>query len=105
MANPHAFEVLLTPEAESAYLAISSKTDLAKADSMLDVLDTVPGIGREYDPLYEAARPAIEGLLAVYAGHFGIYYVVDEDAPRVLVLSIEDQRRDPLARFPHIART
>ena len=102
MAEPHGYDVLLTPEAEGSYLAIQSQADLAKVDSMLDVLGTVPGIGRAYDPLYEAARPGIDGLLVVYAGHYGIYYVVDEDTSRVIVLSIEDQRRDPMARFGHL---
>ena len=96
------YEVLLTPEAEEAYLAVRSKADLTRLDSMLDVLDTVPDIGRAYDPLYEAARPSIEGLRVVYAGHFGIYYVIDEDAGRVVVVAIEDQRRDPLTRFSHL---
>lgn len=103
VAEPRAYEVLLVPEAEAAYLAIASKADLAKVDSMLDVLDTVPGIGRAYDPLYEAARPNIDGLLVVHAGHLGIYYVVDENARKVVVLAIEDQRRNPLARFPHLS--
>ena len=90
MAKPRAYEVLLTPEAEGAYVAVVSKADLRQLDSMLDVLDTVPGIGREYDPVYPAARPDIDGLKVVYAGHYGIYYVVDEVLKRVLVLAIED---------------
>lgn len=102
MGGPRPYEVLLTPEAEAAYLAIAPASELAKVDSMLDVLDTVPGVGRSYDPPYEAARPGVEGLLVAYAGRFGVYYVVDEGAREVKVLSIEDQRRDPLARFPHL---
>ena len=70
---------------------------------MLDLLDAVSGIGRACDPLYEAARPDIDGLLVAYAGHFSVCYVVDEKGGRVIVLSIEDQRRDSLGRFPHLA--
>ena len=102
MPNAHSYEVLLTPEAEQAYINVSSKVDLKQLDAMLDVLDTVPGIGRLYDPIYPAARPDIDNLQVVFAGHYGVYYVVDEQNKRVMVLAIEDQRRDPLARFPFL---
>ena len=92
-------DVLLTPEAEASYLKISAKADLKEVDSILDALGIAPGIGRTYDPLYEAAKPNIDGLLVAYAGHYGIYYVADEREARVMVLAIEDQRRNPMERF------
>lgn len=102
MPSSRSYEVLLTPEAEQAYTSIASKADLKQLDAMLDVLDTVPGVGRLYDPAYPAARPNIDNLLVVYAGHYGIYYVIREQSKCVHVLAIEDQRRDPLARFPFL---
>ena len=102
MPNSYEYEVLLTPEAESVYISITGKKASQELDAMLDALSTAPRIGRVYDPLYEAARPDIENLLVAYAAHFGIYYIVNEEDRRVLVLSIEDQRRDPLTRFSHL---
>lgn len=77
---------------------IGSRVDKAKIDKVLCVLDTVPGIGRTYDPMYEAAKPD-EPLMVVYAGHYDIYYEVSEERREVYIYFIEDQRRDPLTRF------
>ena len=72
--------------------------DRRRVDSVLTVLDTVPEIGRSYDPLYQAARPT-EPVLVFYAGNYGLYHQIDEARRAVNVLFMEDQRRDPLARF------
>lgn len=92
------YKVVLSPTAADALRAIGSKSDLRAVGHMLQLLDTVPYIGRTYDPLYEAARPATP-VTVVYAGHYGIYYDIDEQDMRVEVAFIEDQRRDPLGRF------
>ena len=78
--------------------SIESKADRKRIDKVLRVLDTVPGIGRAYDPLYEAAKPE-EPVLVAYAGHYGIYYDVSDEHDEVHIYYIEDQRRDPLSRF------
>ena len=36
---PRGYEVLLTPEAEQAYVGVSSKADLGQLDAMLDQMD------------------------------------------------------------------
>ena len=92
------YEVLIAPVAVGALLSVSSKADRRGLDRVLLLLDTVPMIGRVYDPLYDAARPDGE-VRVVYAGHYGVYYEVDEEALEVHVLYIEDQRRDPKRRF------
>lgn len=94
----HSYEVKLTHGARQAYRDICSNADLGRVNKLLDILDTAPYIGHVYDPIYDAARLPFD-LLVVYAGHFGIYYVVEEEAKQVLVFFIEDQRRDPLGRF------
>lgn len=96
--QPKRFKVLLTEEAKLAYQAISSRADIKAVNGILDVLDTVPGIGRTYNPIYEAARPSFDVWVA-YAGNYSIYYGVKEKADEVYVYFIEDQRRDPLKRF------
>lgn len=104
--NQPPYRVFLSKRAHQARLEIASKTDRQKIKKMLQVLDTVPEIGRVYDPDYAAARPPFE-MRVVSAGRYGIYYVVNEDKRRVDVLFIEDQRRNPLNRFygiyPHEA--
>lgn len=92
------YEVIIAPVAERALHRVASKADLRGIDRVLLILDTAPYIGRLYDPLYDAARPDGE-VRVVYAGHYGVYYEVDEAAREVRVLFIEDQRRDPLRRF------
>ncbi len=101
-----AYAVTLTQEAEVVYRGIPSKYDFAKVDKMLLILDTLPEIGRVYDPDYEAMRLPFEVRVA-YAGRYGVYYTVDEEERQVIVFAIEDQRRNPLNRFygvyPHEA--
>lgn len=94
------YEVLLTDTAKSSYGRIKSKKDSRRVDKVLNVLDTVPEIGRLYDPVYDAAKPPFD-VRVVYAGHFGIYYRVLEDEAQVHIYYIEDQRRDPMERFSH----
>ena len=103
MGEPHedgskTYEVILSPTAIRAMANVRSLADRVKIDKVLCVLDTVPGIGRTYDPLYEAARPD-EPVMVVYAGHYGIYYEASDELGEVHVYYIEDQRRDPLSRF------
>lgn len=92
------YEVVLSPVAEQVMWDVGSRDDRRRIDGVLTVLDTVPSIGRVYDPLYEAARPS-EDVMVAYAGHCGIYYEVFEEARTVYVYYIEDQRRDPMPRF------
>lgn len=104
MDEPHeengieTYEVIISPTALEAIGAIGSRADMARIGKVLSILDTVPGIGRTYDPVYEAARPK-EPVMVAYAGHFGIYYEVSDERNEVYVYYIEDQRRDPLSRF------
>lgn len=104
--TPH-YAVKLTHEAMRASEFVKAKSDIAKIKKMLRLLDTVPEIGRVYDPDYEAATPPFQARVT-YAGRYGIYYTVDEDAKVVTVFAIEDQRSNPLNRFygiyPHEAR-
>lgn len=92
------YEVVLSPVAEQAMRDAGSHDNRRRIDGVLTVLDTVPSIGRVYDPLYEAARPS-EDVMVAYAGHYGIYYEVLEKARIVYVYYIEDQRRNSMSRF------
>ena len=100
------YTVTLTREAEFQYRHIPSKVDFGKVDKMLLLLDTLPEIGRVYDPDYEAMRLPFEVRIA-HAGRYDAYYVVDEGEQTVIVFAIENQRKNPLNRFygvyPHEA--
>lgn len=97
-SNEAPYRVVLSRGAEKTYRAIPSAYDFRKVDKLLLLLDTVPEIGRVYDPQYEAARLPFSVRVA-YAGRYGVYYHVDEAQHTVIVLSIEDQRMNPLNRF------
>ena len=92
------YEVILSPTSEIALMAIGSRADLRAVDNVLQALATTPTMGRTYDPLYEAATPE-KPVMVVYAGHYGIYYDIDESGLKVNVAYIEDQRTDPTRRF------
>jgi len=92
------YEVILSPTAIGAIRHVKSRADLRRIDGILLILETLPRIGRTYDPLYPAAKPP-EPILVAYAGNYGIYYEIQEESKHVNVLFIEDQRRNPLKRF------
>lgn len=83
--------------ASQAMLALPDHA-FADIDSAVVLLATNPELGRSYDPLYEAARPA-QDLHVMYAGNYGIYYTPDHDRRLIRVHFIEDQRMDPTTRF------
>ena len=49
------YEVLMTQEAEEDYRRVSRSSRFSRVDMMLDILGGFPGVGRVYDPQYEAA--------------------------------------------------
>ena len=100
------YQVFLTENAKQARNYIHSKTAIEKIKKILRILDTLPEIGRVYDPDYEAMRLPFE-VRAAYAGRYGVHYTVDESEQTVIVFAIKDQRKNPLNRFygvyPHEA--
>ena len=55
-------------------------------------------MGAVYDPVYESSMPDHE-VRVTFAGHFGLYYTIDEENRRVSVEYLEDCRRNPLKKF------
>ena len=92
------YEALMTQEAEEDYRRASHSPRFPRVNVMLDILEGFPGVGRVYDPQYEAANLPDDARVA-YADIYGIYYLIDEDKRAVIVLAIEDQRSDPMLRF------
>lgn len=92
------FEVLLTDEAFYAFASLPTTHAFERIDCDLGLLETTPYLGRDYDPAYDATRPPFP-CRVLFSGYYGIYYQVDDDAERVVVFAIVDQRRDPANRF------
>lgn len=92
------YEVVLSRGALAVFLAIPSSADYRAVENTLSLLSVVPHLGHLYDPLYEAATLPYPVRVS-YAGHYGIYYEVNEQRRRIEVDHIVDQRRDPLKRF------
>lgn len=92
------YDVLMTQETEEDYRRASHSPRFPRVDMMLDILEGFPGVGRVYDPQYEAANLPDDARVA-YADIYGIYYLIDEAKRAVIVLAIEDQRSDPMLRF------
>ena len=92
------FEVQLTDEAVYAYSAIPSQDVYVRIGTLLDFVAEHPYYGQEYDPYYESALPPVE-CRVFFCGKYSAYYHVDENRRIITVLAIEDQRRNPLARF------
>lgn len=92
------YSIRLSRSAHHALLGIRSYGDAQKVARRLKALEAFPFLGAAYDPLYESKKPPVE-LLATFAGHYGIYYTVDEVSTKVDVLYLEDERRDPMHRF------
>lgn len=95
-----AYGVSLTDEAFYTYASIPSERVFEHVGRKLELLGTTPELGRVYDPAYEAKRPPF-ACRVLYCEHYGIYYRVDDANRSVLVFAIEDQRRNPEARFSH----
>ena len=69
-------------------------------DRQRDMLALFPEMGREYDPVYDAARLSVPcRWIAIPDTPSTIYYVIDYDADEVRVFYIEHQRMNPMGRF------
>ena len=91
-------EVVLSDVARDAVLAIRSRGVLAKIRKRLETLAFAPEMGVTYDPICDSARPDHE-VLVTYVSNYGIYYVYDEEARRVEIEYVCDERCDPRLRF------
>lgn len=92
------YRVVLAPSVIDSMAGITSRDDARRVRRRLEALKTAPYMGAVYDPVYETARPPHQ-VRATYAGHFGVYYTVDDACSTVNVEYLEDTRRDPLARL------
>ena len=92
------FSVGLTDEAFYALATLPSERLFLHVDHVIGLLGTSPYLGREYDPVYDTTRPPFP-CRVLFCEQYGIYYRVHEEAFRVTIFAIVDQRRNPTERF------
>ena len=92
------YEVLLAASVKERLLGITSRDDARRVARRLRMLEVAPAMGEVYEPVYESAMPDHE-VRVTFAGHFGIYYTIDEVGGVVGVEYLEDCRHDSLRKF------
>ena len=75
-------------------------TTYERVEGSVDVLASNPGLARQYDPQYEAARPPVPcRSYPVPRTTKVIYLVADEQLRKLTMLFLGDAREDPRRRF------
>lgn len=92
------YEVSLSKSANERLLEVSSRDDARRIARRLRMLEVAPAMGEVYRPIYDSAMPDHE-VHVTFAGHYGIYYTIDDAAGTVGVEFLEDCRRDPMRKF------
>lgn len=98
MTDDIVYEVQLSDEAVYDLADVAPDSAYRRVGAMLEVLADYPYYGEAYDPYYKAALPPVP-CRVLFVGRYGVYYTVDDDARTVIVLAIEDSRRNPEGRF------
>ena len=93
------FEVHMTNEAIYGLAVVVPQDVYDRISFLIGNLRAFPYYGGKYQPYYQAAMPDVATSI-FYCGHYGVYYTVDEGRQAVIVLAVEDERMNPLGRFP-----
>ena len=101
---PEAWKVLY---AKSALRFIEenvwSERVLRKIFDCRELLESMPDLGRPYDPAYPAARPPFPCReIVIPDTPFSLHYIKQEETRQIVILCLEFQRVDPNARFSSI---
>lgn len=99
--SPTEVEVVLTNDVVTFLDEhVESPRVLNRIEKYLRALRTFPEMGQDYSPTYEASWPPIScRWIAIPSTPFTVYYHFFEEAKRVVVLFIENQRSDSTQRF------
>lgn len=92
------YEVSLARSVNEKLLDISSRDDARRIARRLLMLEVAPAMGEVYRPVYDSSMPDHE-IRVTFAGHYGIYYTIDEKRGVAGVEYLEDCRRDPMRKF------
>lgn len=96
-----AYVVELTEYAEGLLVErVTSERVLEKIEHTTDLLSQYPALGRAYDPQYAVAVPPFPcRCMAVADTPFALYYLIDDEAQTMVIISIEWSAGDPTKRF------
>ena len=97
-ASSEPFEIILTDEATYSLAEIPSNKVYSRICALIDFLAAHPYYGEEYDPYYEATFPPLT-CRVFFCAHYGIYYHIFDDEHQILILAVEDTRKNPLSHF------
>lgn len=99
-----ALAVGFTLLAKAEYRQISSEREIEHVNRVIDLLANMPRLGHVYEPDEDTAFMPIE-VRVFYTGRHGVYYTLQEERNRLLILSIADQRGDPRQRYRRLRDT
>lgn len=97
-SNEAPFEIILSDEATYSLAEIPSERVYTRISSLIDFLAHHPYYGEEYDPYYKATFPPIT-CRVFFCARYGIYYHIFDEKRQILILAVEDTRKNPLSRF------
>lgn len=93
--DPKPYQRALSPSFADSYASLHHAAH-KRTESLLDLLQYFPYIGKNYDPPYEHAAPPLPCRRAVVPKtHCCLYYVVDEERRMLYFLRLGDTRQDP----------
>ena len=71
-----------------------------RVEASIDILAANPGLARDYDPSYDAARPPVPCRCRPVPRTTKVIYLLADEASRTLtMLFLGDAREDPRRRF------
>lgn len=91
-------DIILSDEATYSLAEIPSEKVYSRMCALIDFLATHPYYGEEYDPYYDATFPPID-CRVFFCARYGVYYHIIQEERRILILAVEDTRKNPLSHF------
>lgn len=93
--GPKPYKRMLSPLFVDGYASLHPAAH-KRTESLLDLLQYFPHIGKNYDPPYKHAAPPLPCRRAIVPKtHCCLYYVVDEERRTLYFLQLGDTRQDP----------
>ena len=94
-----AWDVRYTRQFDDLLMELPDR-DYDRIEHSIDILATNPGLARDYDPVYEAARPPMPCLwYHVPRTAKDLYLIADEEATLLTFIFLVDARENPRHRF------
>lgn len=96
--NTSSCSIEVTDEAYLDMVGLPNDKLLEDMGRFLSLLQISSFLGQTYSPAYESKKPPVKCRVSYYE-NYGIYYEINETSGNLTILSIEDQRHNPLNCF------